>query len=157
MSKKEVNRLVRDVGLIKAHLLPHAPPKFSGKDLVKSFFGSLLVGLTFTFKGLLFEISFSLQTRHLVYIILATIIILTAEIYFIAYSKVKKKNSRHFGQFWIKRLLTFYAVAIITTFLLIAIYGMVPLLDPVLIGKLVVAISFPCAIGASLGDLLEQY
>lgn len=157
MASKEVMRLTRDMSLIKAHLLPRAPPKFSGKDLVKSFFGSLLVGLTFTFKGLLFEISFGLTNFHISLIILSTIIILTLEIYYIAYAKVKDKNHRGFGQFWLKRILTFYSVAILTTFILVFIYGLTTILDPGLIWKLIIAVSFPCAIGASLGDLLERY
>ena len=88
-------------------------------------------------------------------------IILTAEIYFIGYNRVTKKTQRKFGQFWLKRIISFYSVALITSTLLIYLFGLNLLPDVANnlndILKLVVLISMPCAIGAAITDLLKKY
>jgi len=150
--------LSQDVKAIKKRILGIEPPEhFGNKDIVRSFFGAFLFGLTFVFKGLIFKVSEKLTEYHLMLIIITTITILTAEIYFIGYSRVENKRARKFGQFWIKRIVTFYVIAAITTLLLVNIYGLNAGLTDFEELQLIIAISLPCAVGAGLADLLKQY
>ncbi len=148
-----------DIVRIKKHLLEREPEHFSTRDLVDSFFGALILGITFTLKGLLVQIGIGLSKMNIVFIIISTFLILTAEIYFIGYSKVKRKENRPFGQFWLKRIVTFYCVAFLVSAFLVYVYGINAL--PGVTGQatfnIIIAISMPCAIGASLGDLLKRY
>jgi len=151
-------KLHRDVEELKRHLIEKEPTHFGARDIFTAFFGAILVGLTFTLKGLLFNVSKALTVKELSLIILATVIVLTAEIYLIGYQRVKKKEERKFGQFWIKRLLTYYGIALIVSASLIYIYGLHNLAaDPYHVTKIVIAVSMPCAIGAAAADLLNRY
>ncbi len=148
----------RDVSAIKKRILGEEPPEhFGEKDIIRAFFGALLFGFSFAFNSLLVQVSQHLTKLHLFFIVLTTLIILTAEIYFIGYSRVENKKARRFGQFWLKRIISFYMVAIVTTFALIYLYGLVANLNSFEELQLVIAISLPCAVGASLADLLRQY
>ncbi|MBI4140600.1 DUF2391 family protein [Candidatus Woesearchaeota archaeon] len=148
-----------EVDFIKKLLLKEVPPEhFSMKDIVRSFFGAAFIGSTFIFSRLLIEIPPLLATRHVIAIVVSTLAILTAEIYYIGYQRVENKKARPFGQFWLKRLLTFYAVSIIVSSYLALIYNVIHLVgggDNVI--KLIVAMSLPCSIGASITDLLKKY
>jgi uncharacterized membrane protein len=149
----------KDVIAIKNHLIEKEPDKFSIGDLIDSFFGALILGLTFALKGLLIQIGSALTNANVIAIIITTVVILTAEIYFIGYKRVRVKKERPFGQFWLKRILAFYAVAFVVASLLVYIYG-IPNLPGVTtdsILRIIVAISMPCAIGAAIGDLLKRY
>ena len=157
MAKINIARLTRDISLLRRELLERVPPHFSVKDLIRSFIGALIIGMTFTFKGLLVEISVLLTTFHLTAIVLAGVFILTLEIYFIGYARVRVKRKRKFGQFWLKRILTFYSVTVIVVLFLIFIYGLDRIVGSENVFNLIIALSFPCAIGASLADLLKQY
>lgn len=151
--------LDKDVVLIKKLLLKEVPPEhFSMKDIIRSFFGAAFIGSTFIFTRLLVEVTPLLDAWHVWAIILSTIGILTAEIYFIGYERVENKAARHFGQFWLKRLLTFYAVSIIVSAYLAWIYNITALVgNSENVVKLVIAMSLPCSIGASITDLLKKY
>ena len=96
-----------------------------------------------------------------IYAIVATLVILTAEIYFIGHRRVTKKSERKFGQFLLKRLLVFYLVAIAVSGLLVYLYGLYKLPQVIVsntgVFNLVIIISLPCAIGAAIGDLLRKY
>ena len=108
--------IAHEVDFIKKLLLKEVPPEhFSMKDIVRSFFGAAFIGSTFIFSRLLIEIPPLLTTRHVIAIVVSTLAILTAEIYYIGYQRVENKKARPFGQFWLKRLLTFYAVSIIVS------------------------------------------
>lgn len=137
------------------------PEHFSKRDLVDAFFGSLFLGITFTIKGLLIQVSKTLGLANLISIVAFTLLILTAEIYFIGYSRVREKSRRRFGQFWLKRIVAFYFVAVFTATFLVFIFGLNNLPDvanaPFEITRLIVLISMPCAIGAAITDLLKKY
>jgi len=147
----------KEVSEIKRILLKAYPPEhFSAKEVIVAFLGSLILGLTFIFKGLLFEVSLSLQAVHLFAIILATIVILTLQIYFIGYARVENKAERPFGQFWAKRFFTFYGISLLVSFLLVYLYGLDILVGSFLSAlKVVVAVSFPCAVGTAISDLVK--
>lgn len=133
---------------------------FSMTDVVYSFFGSLMFGLIFIYK----EVALNLASVHTIFnsfiLILFTIFVLSAEIYYIGYSRVSDKTIKPFFSFWWKRLLVFYSVAIIMAFLLVFILGiyLLPVIQNSSINffKLIILVSFPCALGASVADLFRK-
>ena len=91
------------------------PEHFGKKDLTRAFFGSIFVGLSFALNGLLFEVSQKLSKANLLAIIFVTLTILTIEIYFIGYQRVKDKKSRPFGEFWLRRTVGITSISLIVT------------------------------------------
>ncbi|MBD3248510.1 DUF2391 family protein [Candidatus Woesearchaeota archaeon] len=159
MSK--IDTVKRGVDELRNKLLIKEPSDFSEKDFFRAFFGALVFGMTFALKGLLIDVSIALTKWHISAIILFTILIMTAEIYFIGYRRIIKKEERKFGQFWLKRTLVFYSVSIFVSLFLVYVYGLnnVPGIDNISwnIFRMVIAISMPCVIGAAISDLLKQY
>lgn len=155
----KIDDIKKGIDELKARLLVKEPEDFSAKDLVRAFFGALILGLTFAVKGLLIDVSSALDNTHLVWIVISTLVLLTAEIYFIGYSRVTKKSKRKFGQFWLKRIFTFYFVAIVTSLFLVFLFGLnkLPTVTNGGVLNLVVLISLPCAVGAAIADLLNKY
>ena len=157
----KLDEVKQEVDEIRDRLLIAEPAHFSIRDVVDAFLGALFLGVTFALKGLLVSVSLLLTNPHIIFLILSTLLILTAEIYFIGYSRVTKKSERKFCQFWIKRLFTFYLVAMITSAFLVYVFGLNNLAeisnDPRHIFNLVVIVAMPCAIGAAITDLLKKY
>lgn len=154
----KIDKVAEDVRAIKNKLLHKEPEHFSKKRIFAAFFGAILVGLTFTLKGLLFQVSQAFTEQEMVLLVLATLIILTAEIYLIGYSRVQNKRRRPFGQFWLKRILTYYAIGMIVSVGLVYIYGLHNFaINPYHAVKMALAVSMPASIGAAAADLLEQY
>lgn len=157
----KIDEIKKGIDELRERLLIAEPEHFSARDLVDAFFGALFLGLTFAVKGLLITVSSALDDVHMMLIVIFTLLILTAEIYFIGYSRVTKKSERRFGQFWIKRLFAFYFVALITSVFLVYLFGLNKLLeanggtDGVF--NLIILISMPCAIGAAITDLLKKF
>ena len=108
--RDEDEKIKKDIEYVKRELIDRPPEHFSRKDLLKAFMGSIFLGLSVLFSGNNITIAKNLPLQNLYLIIFFGIVVLTAEIYFIGYSKVVDKSRRGFGQFWIKRLLTFYIV-----------------------------------------------
>lgn len=155
---KEIKKIGSKISDLHEKILEKRPSHFKSRDIMNAFFASLILGLVFIFKGSLFDIAVKLSGTHLVAIVIATLIILTAEIYFIGYSRVKKKKERHFCQFWLKRLVTLYAIAILISLFLIYIFGINILVHTSYdVLRIVIALSMPCAIGAAVPSLLKQY
>ncbi|MBW2996667.1 DUF2391 family protein [Candidatus Woesearchaeota archaeon] len=156
----KIDDIKKGVDELRERLLIAEPEDFSIKDLVYAFFGALLLGLTFAVKGLLIRVSQALTNIHVILIVISTLLILTAEIYFIGYSRVAKKKERKFGQFWLKRILAFYCAAVLVAFFLIYVFGLNNLpelsVNSYNILKLAALISMPCAIGAAISDLLKE-
>ncbi|MBW2970151.1 TIGR02587 family membrane protein [Candidatus Woesearchaeota archaeon] len=156
----KIDQVAKDVHVLRERLVEKIPARFSMGHIVTAFFGALFFGFTFVLKGLLFEVGLSLSNWDLFLIVLATLIILTAEIYFVGYQKVpvEHRKFRHFGQFWFKRIVTYYLISLFVALMLLYIYGITQLAATYMnMFKLVVAISFPAAIGAAASDLLGKY
>jgi len=150
--------LEQDIKALRTYLIERVPTHFGARHVMRAFFGALIVGLTFTLKGQLFTVSLAFTSKEIISIILATILVLSAEIYFVGYRRVKQKSKRKFGQFWAKRFFTYYLIAIIVSIGLVDIYGLHHFTQSwTQTMKLVIAVSFPSAIGASAADLLEKY
>ncbi len=158
MVRNLLQNIARDVRFIREEHIDRVPPHYSLKAIVGSTFGALIFGLTFSLKGLLLHVTEHFNENHKWYLLIATLIILTAEITFIGYSRVKNKKARTFGQFWIKRITTYLAVGIIVAIFLIYLYGVDNLvLNDTHLLNTIIALAFPCCIGASIADLLKQY
>ena len=156
--EKEVIEIKEMVRRMKEKVLDKNPSHFSRRDIINASFGSLIIGLAFVFKGAVAKVARNLDVLHIELIILSTFLILIAEIYFVGYSRVKEKTTRHFGEFMTKRLVTIYFVAIISSFFLIYIFNIdknLPTFFDVM--KMVVLLSMPCSVGAAIPSLLKQY
>jgi uncharacterized membrane protein len=153
----KIQQMAADLKLIKEEVIEKVPSHFSAKHLASAFIGALVIGFAFTLsKGLLIEIASVLTLWRIISIIGFTVLIVTSEIYFIGYSKVKNKALRPFGQFWLKRFIAYYAIAYLVSFFLVYIYGL-DIVAGLETTKVVLLITMPCAVGASLADLLKQY
>ena len=159
MKKTNLEEVSKQIAEIQSRLTGKTPPEhFSLKHVASAFLGSLLVGIPFMFRSSLFDVSLALTNERLYLIMLVTIVLLTAEVYFIGYSKIRDKTKRHFAQFWLKRVVTYYGISMIVSFFLVYIYGLNYFAGTFEnIFKVVVAVSLPCALGASLADLLGKY
>ncbi|MEM4230807.1 MAG: DUF2391 family protein [Candidatus Pacearchaeota archaeon] len=160
MSK--LDKIEKEVEELHNRLLIAEPSHFSTRDLVDAFFGALFLGITFTIKGLLVEVSLILTKFNIIFIIISTLLILTAEIYFIGYSRVTKKAERKFFQFWFKRIFAFYFVSLLTATFLVYLFGLNNLPQVIAnnnytVLKMIILISMPCSIGAAITDLLKKY
>jgi len=153
-----LKKIHEDIKILRERLVEKTPGHFGPRHLGTAFFGALLFSFTFVLKGLLFDVGLKLTKIQLVKIILITIAILTIQIYFLGYTKVQDKKQRPFGQFWAKRITSYYAIAIFTSTLLLYSYGILTLAGTTGNAiKLIIAVSFPAAVGAGAGDLLGKY
>ena len=156
--EKEIEEIKDIIISMKDKVLEKRPSHFSKRDIVNAFFGSFIIGLTFVLKGALIETAKNINPLHLEAIVIFTLLILMAEIYFIGYSRVADKSHRTFGQFMTKRLFTLYLISIIVSLFLVCLFNI-----PTLVGgfyetiKVVVILSMPSAVGAAVPNLLKQY
>ncbi len=156
--KAENDIIKYDVEKLKDKFIDHTPEHFSQQDILRAFIGALFLGFSVFFSGNLFKIAFGIPIGHIYLIIIATLVVLTAEIYFIGYSRVVNKKDRGFIQFLIKRLFAFYAIAFLVALSLSFVFGIQYLTSTIEeFMRIVVIVSSPCAIGASITDLLKKY
>ena len=121
--KKEIDYIEKQISEIKEEVVEKEPPHFSKKDIITAFFGALIIGLTFVFKGSLVHQVLNLTLIHIILVVISTLAILSIQIYFIGYKKVKDKKHRDFPQFLIKRLVTLYIIALVVSLYLVYIFN----------------------------------
>jgi len=156
--KKALEEIEKDIECIKEEVVARDIPHFSKQDVINAFFGALIIGLTFVFKGALVRTTLTLSVTHISLIILSTLFILSIQIYYMRYKKVKDKRQRHFTQFWFKRLITLYLIAMVVSAYLVYIFNIETALGSLIdAAKLIIVISMPCAIGAAVPSLLKKY
>jgi uncharacterized membrane protein len=156
--KFETDLIKDDVERIRDKLIDHTPEHFSKLDFIRASIGALFLGFSVLFSGNIVNLAVKIPVPHLFIIIFGTILILTLEIYIIGYSRVTDKITRKFGQFWMKRVAAFYITAFVIAILLAYTFGLQYLVpDGTHFFNLIIILSAPCAIGASLGDLLKKY
>ncbi|MCX6708595.1 MAG: DUF2391 family protein [Candidatus Woesearchaeota archaeon] len=156
----KIDQIAQDTKVLRERLVEKIPGHFDVKHVIAAFFGALFFGFTFVLKGLLIEVGLTLSSMDLVLITMATWLILTAEIYFVGYARVplNERKLRPFGQFWAKRILTYYFISLFVAFMLLYLYNIAELVaTPDNVLRLVISISFPAAIGAAVSDLLGKY
>jgi uncharacterized membrane protein len=157
---KKIDHIEQEVHILRERLVEKVPGHFDMRHVISAFFGALFFGFTFVLKGLLIQVGLALSSLHLIIITITTWALLSAEIYFVGYARVpaEQQKKRTFRQFWAKRIVTYYLISLFVAFLLLSVYGITDLVgDPSEVFKLVVAISFPAAIGAAVSDLLGKY
>ncbi len=155
---REVEEIERQIRFLEEKLLEKRPSHFSRRNVINALFASFIIGFTIILKGRVIDIALALNPVHLWIIVFSTALILFLEIYYIGYTRVKPEEHRRFGQFLAKRFLTFYGVAVIVSFFLIYVLGInqfIPTFTGVL--KLIVLVSMPCAVGASIPSMLKQF
>lgn len=156
--EQELAEIKRDIKFIKHKSVEKIPEHFSKQDAVNAFFGALFLGLTFLFKGSLISVGVQLTWDNILVIVTSTLFILSTQIYFIGYKRVKNMEERPFGQFLFKRLFTVYGIALTVSFFLLYIFGFLALVGTLEnLGKLTLILSMPCSIGAAVGELLKKY
>lgn len=157
---KEIKALRKQVNTQLAENKDKTIEHFGKKDIVISFFGALIVASGFIFKGNILLISHKLSFLRLFWIIIATVLIILAEIYFIGYSRVRNKKKRPFMEFAIKRVVTVYAMCLFVGGFLAFLYNLHHIEGngtAIHLFKIAVAISFPASIGATLTDLFKKF
>ena len=158
--QKEIECIETNIEKIQRRLLYRIPHHFSIRDIVSAFFGALTIGITFILKGATVRTAVGLDSLHTIIIIIATLVVLFTEIYFIGYSRVRNKSQRKLGQFVTKRLFTLYTITILISFGLVYMLSLekseyVNQFSDVI--KIVVLVAFPCGIGAAVPSLLQKY
>lgn len=155
--KRDLKEIGEKIDEIEKEIVEKEPPHFSKKDIINAFFGALIIGLTFVFKGSLIQQVLSLTSIHVILVVISTLIILSVQIYFIGYKKVRDKKHRNFSQFLMKRLVTLYIIAIVVSLYLVYIFNVNYVVGGFLNAfKLVVVLSMPCSIGAAIPSLIKQ-
>jgi len=157
MAKPANKQMADDIKVIR-EIVERVPDHFSMKHVVGATFGALIFGLTFALKGLLLEVTAGLTEDHLLLIVLAIFVILTAEIYYIGYARIKDKQSRHLGQFWAKRIAAYAIIGFVVSAFLVYLYGINNLVaNSEHLRNVIIALALPCCLGASVADLLKKY
>lgn len=156
--KKEVDVILGDVERLRLALIDRLPPKFTVRDVITAFLASIIIVLTFLFKGSMITISQNLTEKDLLLILVSTGLLLTAQIYFIGYTRVVDKKARPFYEFWAKRFFTLYLISILVCIFFSYLYGLHRLI-PTTQGyiKFIVALTLPGAVGAAIPSLLKKY
>jgi len=159
MTTEKINKIAEDIEILKERLLEQRPDRFSGKDFARSFFGALFIAATFVFSGKLFDIVKQMQPYQTIIVIVATIIILVAEIYFIGWSRARmsKEAGRNVFEFTLKRLVAAYVVSILVAVFYFYVLGFNRSLFGIEVFNFIFLVAMPCSIGAAVADLLRKY
>lgn len=156
--KIEDDIIKNDIQKIRRELVDKTPEHFNQKDVLRAFMGSLFLAFSVAFSSNVVTAAKKIPDEHIKLVVVFTLVILIAEIYFIGYQRVDNKSKRKFGQFCVKRLFVFYLVAILVSIMITYIFGLVYILDSSeQYYKMVLIISGPASIGASISDLLKKY
>ena len=150
-----IKKIKSDVNEIKKRLVIKNPTHFSFQHVAIAFFGALVLGQTFVLKGLLYQVSEKITIANAIAIILVTLLVLSLEIYYVGYKRVLIKRKRPFGQFWLKRIIAYSIIAFLVSFGLLFLYNMTTSVH--IAFRIATVMFFPCAVGASLADLVERY
>jgi uncharacterized membrane protein len=154
--EKEIIEIKDNINILKNKLTDKQVKLFGKKDIINSSFSAFLIGLTFAFKGLLIEVGMSLPWKNVFMIIAVTLFLLTTEIYFIGYSRVKNKKERPFGEFLFKRLVTMYIISFLVSFLIMYLFGFMYFSNDIFdFLKLVFIVAMPSAVGAAIPGMLK--
>ncbi|MFC1697753.1 DUF2391 family protein [Nanoarchaeota archaeon] len=159
MKKKRKSTLEADVKYIRKSIEKTSKiADFSIDDVIFTFFAAFALGLVFIFKGKMIEISKNLGWVHVGLIIGLSLFIMAAIVYYFAYGKHKVDiHKRAPFEFVSKRVISSYIIAVIAAILLVFIYNINSNASNFgEIVRIVVAISLPCSIGATIKDLFKK-
>src|SRR3989344_1371771 len=91
--RQELDVIMKDVELMKEKMIDKRPSHFSKRDIINAFFASLILGITFVLKGGFVRTAVAMNSWHILVVVLSTFVILSVEIFFIGYSRVKDKRN----------------------------------------------------------------
>mgnify|MGYP005843679501 CR=1 FL=1 len=151
------NKHAKELQLIREKLLERKPERFSSQDIVRAFFGALLIGITFVFAPGLVQVARALSWAQLAVVIVMTWLLLFIEIYFVGWSRVRGERGRALGEFTLKRLPTFYLVALMVSVFYTFLFGFQNWLAELELLKMLFVMAMPCSFGAAIADLLRTY
>lgn len=152
-----MQKIEKDIAAIKAAVVERRIERFSMHDVVLSFFGAFLFGLSSVFNGMLPVVVEHLSYTQVGLIIVATILVLVFEIYFIGWHHAGGEKGRNAFEFTLKRLaITYFASFLIATFL-ITLFGFYNILGLENVIKMIFVLCMPCATGAVLADVVKKY
>lgn len=133
----------------------HEPAHFSVKDFLHALFGSFIIGLTFIFKGSMIEYAIRMELHNVIFVLLATCVIVTIEIYALSYKFVVHRKERPFCEFWAKRFFAITISAFVAVYLTIYLYGIDSSLTNMEVLKLTSAVFLPAAITGAAVEILK--
>lgn len=133
------------------------PLHFKVRDVIHDFFAALIFGLTLIFKGNLVYMVEHMGQKHIIGVVVSTVIILTLIIYFAGYKGLADKTGGFFW-FWLERFIGHYAIALIVATYLVVLFAY-DLQAGSIIGayEMIVVLTMPCAIGAAVPNILKDY
>lgn len=132
------------------------PHHFTWEDFGRAIFGSSIIGMTFLFKGSMFDYAAKMRPLNVFLVIIFTLIVVTIEIYALSYRFVSDRKERPFYEFWAKR---FFAVTISSftmIYVLIYLYGLNTHLTDVEMFKLASAIFMPASVAGAAVEMLKK-
>jgi uncharacterized membrane protein len=132
------------------------PHHFSLRDFMKAMLGSLIMALTFIFKGSMLDFARNMQFSHMMTVIAATCVVVTIEIYFFSYRFVKNRLERPFSEFWAKRFFTIIISSFVMIWLIIHIYGINEYITPIDEFKFIIAILMPASVAGAAIEILKK-
>ena len=152
-----MQRIQKDIAAIKAAVVERRIERLSMRDVVLSFFGAFLFGLSSVFNGMLPTVVQQLSYVQIGLIIVATILVLIFEIYFIGWHHVKGERGRNVFEFTLKRLAITYLTSVLIATFLVTLFGFYDILSIENVIKMIFVLCMPCATGAVLADLVKKY
>lgn len=156
MTIDSINKIQRELNELK-RVIEKKPERFSfGKEIIRAFFGALLIGIVFIFSSTLLEVVEKMSCTNVIAVIIVTLLILIIEIYAIGYLRVKGEKGRNALEFIMKRLPMIYVISLFVSLFLIYLFGIEKLFTSS-IWKLVFVVALPCSTGAAVADLLKKY
>ncbi|MBU0535445.1 MAG: DUF2391 family protein [Nanoarchaeota archaeon] len=132
------------------------PHHFTWNDFFKALLGSLVVGITFLFKGAMQTYALSMKYTNIILVITITLVVVSLEVYFLSYRFVVNRKARPFSEFWAKRFFAIVISSFAAIYLLMYVYGINHFLTHTEILKLSVAIFMPAAIAGAAVEILKK-
>jgi uncharacterized membrane protein len=136
--------------------MKHEPHHFTREDLLRSFFGSFIVSLSFIFAGALQEVALNMTPFNVFCVLTLTFVMLTVEIYLLSYKYVNDRKRRPFLEFWAKRFFSIILSSYIAITLLLFAYGMNFTLVPNDLFNMGVAIFLPATTAGGAMEILRN-
>ncbi len=156
--KQEIDDIDYNIGLLKERLLEKKPTKFGIENIVSSFLGAILIGMTFALKGGILRTAKVLDLPHVVGIILFTNFIIFSEIYFISFNRIKKQLNEKTIIFFLKRYFSIGIVSLFVSLSLTFLLGLNIQTESTLeVFKVIIILWMASSIGSGIPGLIEKY
>ncbi len=133
------------------------PHHFTHKDMIRAFFGSFIVAITFLFKGSMVQFAIHMNISNTISVAILTCVLLTLEIYILSYKYVKEKRKRPFLEFWAKRFFSILFTSFISIYILMFVYGIDTLVSTnIELFKICMAIMLPSTVAGGAMEIIRK-